>query len=118
MATSTHELEQTLEANDGRPTKGADDMIPLAAAASQLYYSTSGLRKIVARTKSGRPGAKIQFFQIGSGHIKFRQEWLDEFVRSNSIGPDEKVTLRKTTKSRNSATTKQLQIETHWSLGV
>ena len=58
-----------------------DYLISLDTAATQLGYSVSGLRKLI-RKKA------IQFFQI-SPHaaIKFRQEWLDEFVEAKTIKP-------------------------------
>jgi hypothetical protein len=62
-------------------------LLTLEEAAAQLGYSASGLRKIVNNTKSGKCGAAIQFFQVGRGPIKFRQEWLDEFVEANATIP-------------------------------
>jgi hypothetical protein len=63
----------------------ADSMLSLAEAAEILGYSEPGLRKIVARTKAGKPG--IQFAQIGNGPIKFKREWLNEFTTANMKTP-------------------------------
>jgi hypothetical protein len=63
----------------------ADSMLTLAEAAEILGYSEPGLRKIVARTKAGKPG--IQFAQIGNGPIKFKREWLDAFTTANMKTP-------------------------------
>jgi hypothetical protein len=62
-------------------------LLTLEEAAAQLGYSASGLRKIVNSTKAGKSGAAIQFFQVGRGPIKFRQEWLDEFIDANATIP-------------------------------
>jgi hypothetical protein len=62
-------------------------LLTLEEAAAQLGYSASGLRKIVNSTKAGKGGAGILFFQVGRGPIKFRQEWLDEFVEANAVVP-------------------------------
>lgn len=62
-------------------------LISLEDAAKLLDYSTSGLRKIVNRTKAGGQGPTIHFFQVGNGPIKFRSEWIDEFISANTLGP-------------------------------
>jgi hypothetical protein len=62
-------------------------LLTLEEAAEQLGYSVSGLRKIVNSTKAGKIGPAIQFFQVGRGPIKFRQEWIDEFVEANAVIP-------------------------------
>jgi excisionase family DNA binding protein len=56
-------------------------LISLSQAAELLGYSTSGLRKLVRRRE-------IQYFQARPhSPIKFRREWLDEFVESGSTKP-------------------------------
>jgi len=56
-------------------------LIPLSEAAALLGYSTSGLRKLVRKRA-------IQFFQARPhSPIKFRREWLDEFIDANSTKP-------------------------------
>src|SRR4051812_34666405 len=62
-------------------------MLSLDEAASLLGYTPSGLRKIVRRTRQGKCGATIQYFQIGQGPIRFKPEWLDDFVAANSYLP-------------------------------
>jgi hypothetical protein len=56
-----------------------------ATAADLLGYKPAGLRKIVTATKFGKPGPKIQFAQVGKGPIRFRREWLDEFIAANVV---------------------------------
>jgi hypothetical protein len=64
-----------------------DPLLSLDEAAKLLGYSPSGLRKIVNRTKAGKQDAAIQFFQVGKGPIKFRREWIDDFIAANSVIP-------------------------------
>ena len=68
-----------------RPPSAArdgDSLIGLEEAAQILGYKPSGLRKIVAKRR-------IQFVQHGRGPIKFRREWLDEFINANGGGPQD-----------------------------
>jgi hypothetical protein len=92
-------------------------MLNLAEAAEQLGYEPSGLREIVHRTKYGKPGPQIQFYQIGNGHIKFRQEWLDLFVLQNSIAPGQ-IKPAKKQKRLTRTVAEKVVIEPHWSLAV
>jgi hypothetical protein len=115
---STCDVYRMEERGETPRTVRSDDLLTLNQAATQLGYSTSGLRKIVNRTKEGRSGPQIQFFQIGGGRIKFRQEWLDEFVLSNSIEPGQVVFVRKPKRERKSAVTNRSEVETHWGLGA
>jgi hypothetical protein len=62
-------------------------LLSLEDAAKLLGYTPSGLRKIVRRTREGKRGPTIQFFQVGTGPIRFKPEWLDEFVAANSTMP-------------------------------
>jgi hypothetical protein len=62
-----------------------DCLISLEEAARLLDYSISGLRKIVSRTKAGGLGPKIQFFQVNNGPIKFRREWVADFINANTV---------------------------------
>lgn len=82
-----------------------DNLLTLAQAAKLLSYEPGGLRKIVTRTAKGKPGPQIQFFQIGRGPIKFKREWLDDFVLANSVVPwqamPRKQEQRKTRRSLN-----------------
>ena len=61
-------------------TAEPDAMIDLATAAKLLGYKPAGLRKIVAATKAGKPGPTIQYAQVGKGPIRFRRQWLDDFI--------------------------------------
>lgn len=57
------------------------ELLTLDEAASYLGYQVSGLRKVVNRKE-------ITYFQNGNGPIKFKQEWLDQFIEKNtSTGP-------------------------------
>lgn len=68
-------------------TKPADELLTLDEAAKVLGYTASGLRKIVNRTKAGGQGPTIKFVQSGQGPIKFRREWLDDFVYAHAVSP-------------------------------
>jgi hypothetical protein len=78
-ASSTRPIYSTPHMNDA--------LLSLEDAAKLLDYSTSGLRKIVNRTKAGGPGPKIKYFQVGSGPIKFRKAWIDAFIEANTVAP-------------------------------
>jgi hypothetical protein len=53
-------------------------MLSLAQAAELLGYSTSGLRKLVRR-------GDVRYFQARPhAPLKFRQEWLDDFIECGS----------------------------------
>lgn len=71
----------------GQPTASVnpDALIDLATAAELLGYKPAGLRKIVAATKAGKAGPTIQFAQVGKGPIRFRREWLDDFIAANIV---------------------------------
>lgn len=64
-----------------------EPLLTLEEAAKLLGYSASGLRKIVNRTKAGKVGGTIQFFQLGRGPIKFKREWIDDFIAANTTIP-------------------------------
>lgn len=72
----------------------AGALLDLNAAAAILGYKPAGLRKIVAATKAGKPGPTIQFAQVGKGPIRFRREWLDEFITKNVVKRPPKPTKR------------------------
>jgi excisionase family DNA binding protein len=57
-----------------------DRLLNLKEAAKYLGYDAAGLRKIVGQNR-------IRFVQNGRGPIKFRREWLDEFISENEAGP-------------------------------
>lgn len=63
----------------------SDAMLNLDEAAAVLGYKPAGLRKIVAATKAGKAGPTIQFAQVGKGPIRFRRQWLDDFITGNIV---------------------------------
>jgi hypothetical protein len=71
-----------------------EGMLDLKGAAAYLGYRPEGLRKL-ARQRL------IMFAQNGRGPLRFRREWLDEFIASNVGGPKEIVRLA--TKPRRAA---------------
>ena len=70
-----------------------EPVLNLEEAASLLGYSTRAMRTLIARSKrraAGLPvkGPTIKFFQPGPrASIRFRREWLAEFVRQNTVDP-------------------------------
>jgi excisionase family DNA binding protein len=60
----------------------SDRLLNVAEAAEYLGYSPTGLRRIVEEQR-------IQYVQNGRGPIKFRREWLDEFISANVTGPQD-----------------------------
>jgi hypothetical protein len=69
-------------------------MVTLSEAATRLGYSTSGLRKLVRKRA-------IQFFQAGpNSPIKFRPEWLDQFIEAGSIKPGAPAEVKKRKKPK------------------
>lgn len=62
------------------PDSGA--LIGLAEAARILGYQADGLRKLVKQKR-------IKYVQHGQGRIKFRREWLNNYIDSNSSGPQD-----------------------------
>jgi len=103
--------------NDGQEsTSIADKMLNLREAAEQLGYKPSGLREIVDRTRKGKQGATIQFFQVGKGPIRFKQDWLDEFVAANSIAPGQVTVQQRPRQRRKPFSANTVQIEKHWNI--
>lgn len=69
-------------------------LISLSDAAQLLGYSTSGLRKLVRRRA-------IRFFQLRPhSPIKFRREWLDEFVAAHCAEPGAPADVKKRQKPK------------------
>lgn len=68
-------------------------VLNLEEAANLLGYSTRAMRTLIARSKRravGLPvkGPTIKFFQPGPrASIRFRREWLAEFVQQNTVDP-------------------------------
>lgn len=60
-------------------------MMSIQQAAEYLGYSVSGLRKLV------RLGV-IRYFQAREGAaLRFRQEWLDDFIEANTKPAEQKA---------------------------
>ena len=56
-------------------------MLNIEEVAKQLGCTVSGVRKVVAR-------GEIRYFQHGKrGRLKFKPEWVDEFVASHTHAP-------------------------------
>ncbi|WP_425616690.1 helix-turn-helix domain-containing protein [Anatilimnocola sp. NA78] len=71
-------------------------MLTLRDAAATLGYSISGLRKLCAR-------GDVRFFQARKhSPLKFRPEWLDEFIERGSK-PDEPVVRTRVAKPKRPA---------------
>ena len=99
---------ETLELRLHDPDAVLSPLLSLEDAARVLGYSPSGLRKIVRRSREGKPGPTIQFFQIGNGPIRFRPEWIDAFIAANTITPKASIPF-------NRAIVKQSEGEPrHW----
>ncbi|QDU42911.1 hypothetical protein Mal52_13800 [Symmachiella dynata] len=66
-----------------------------------LGYTTKGLRKIIDRSRAKANGAHtsgptIRFFQTSKGApIKFKSEWIEEFVERHTIEPEAAPSIRK-----------------------
>jgi hypothetical protein len=69
-------LAECIAATAEKPAE-PDALIDLATAAELLGYKPAGLRKVV---KAGQ----IRFVQNGNGPIKFRREWIDEYLQANN----------------------------------
>jgi hypothetical protein len=65
----------------------------LQEAAEALGYSVKGLRKIVDRSRAQTRGLRtrgptIKFFQAGErSPIKFKPEWIEEFIAGHTVDP-------------------------------
>lgn len=80
------ELEPQSEALD-------DALLNLEQASELLGYKPAGLRKIV---KQGR----IQYLQNGQGPIRFKREWLDDFISANAVSGNGKANKRLPAKAK------------------
>jgi hypothetical protein len=78
--------------------KVQEAMIGVREAARILGCSESGVRRLVDNTRRKAAGADvrqptIRFFQATkNGDIKFRPEWIGDFVTGNTLDPDDFVT--------------------------
>jgi hypothetical protein len=68
-------------------------LLGIREAAEVLGYTEKGLRKIVDRSRAKAQGARtrgptIRFFQTSKGApVKFRPEWIEEFIDDYTIDP-------------------------------
>lgn len=70
--------QQLVELFNSLPEEiNSDGLLDLATAADLLGYKPAGLRKVV---KAGQ----IRHVQNGNGPIKFRREWIDEYIQANN----------------------------------
>jgi hypothetical protein len=115
--TSEAESDQTDSAS--QLDAHAERMLTVEEAARQLGYKPSGLYKIIGRTRKGKPGPQLQFYQLGKGPIKFKQQWLDDFIDDNSVIPGPRSSSLSVKKpSRRLANGKRIEIEPMWTLAV
>lgn len=85
-------LSECLAACGTQVTKS--EMVGIREAAQTLNCSESGLRKLI-RKKA------IRFSQSKKhGTIRFRPEWLEEFIEHNSPNPGKKVSIGPTSQRR------------------
>lgn len=69
------------------------NMLSISEAAEILGYTVKGLRKIIDRSKAKVQGARvrgptIRFFQTTKGaSVKFKLEWVEEFIERHTIDP-------------------------------
>ena len=56
-------------------------MLDIEDVAQQLGCTVSGVRKVVAR-------GEIRYFQHGKrGRLKFKPEWVDDFIARHTVAP-------------------------------
>lgn len=85
--------EEEEQAEPPTPSPAPEGMLSLKEAADYLGYTVNGLRKLVDRARASHrgkytEGPTIKFFQsTKKGRIRFKREWLDEFVKEHQIGP-------------------------------
>ena len=81
-------------------------LLSLQEAADALGYTVKGLRKIVDRARAIAHGARtrgptIRFFQTVKGApVKFKFEWLEEFIEQHTVDPEATQLATKTRTKR------------------
>jgi hypothetical protein len=81
-------------------------MLSIRDAARHLGCSTDTVRQLVNRSKArlaghATSGPTIKFFQTGRyGSIRFRPEWLEEFIDAGTRDPDVSVERPRAKKPR------------------
>lgn len=84
-------------------------LLSLGQAAEAIGYTVKGFRKIVDRSRAKSRGARtrgptIKFFQTSKGApIKFRPEWIEEFIDQHASDPDSPVVTERPAKRRKTA---------------
>ena len=84
----------------GQPKQNGD-LLDLKEAAAALGYTVKGLRKIVDRSRARAHGARtrgptIKFFQTSRGApVRFRPEWIEEFIDEHTVDPDDGTVSRR-----------------------
>ena len=79
-------------------------MLGLVEVAQILGYTTKGLRKIVDRSRAKRQGVRtrgptIKFFQTAKGApIKFKRDWIEEFIAQHTVDPSASIDVAKPVK--------------------
>lgn len=77
-----------------------DNLVPMKDAAEYLGYSVDGLREVVDRSRRRANGVAtrgpfIKFFQAGRrGAVRFKREWLDQFIEENTVDPTVPLTQK------------------------
>ena len=73
---------------DGQKSSPTVQLLDIASVARQLGCTVSGVRKVVAR-------GEIRYFQHGKrGRLKFKPEWVDEFIASHTHAPSDEQPRR------------------------
>ena len=81
-------------------------LMSMQNAADALGYTVKGLRKIIDRSRAKAKGARtleptIKFFQTVKGApVKFKEEWIEEFIEEHTIDPNNGHPTRKNGKKR------------------
>ena len=89
-------------------------LLSIQEAAEVLGYSVKGLRKIVDRSRAKANGARtrgptIRFFQsCRGGPVRFKEEWIEEFIEDGTIDPGNGAPMRR---ARNGKRSPVSQIE-------
>jgi hypothetical protein len=95
------------------------DWLTLPEGATYLGLSPSGLRKIVDASRLKQQGADvrrptIKYVQFGKdAAIRFKREWLNDFLVSHTIDPATQVTLVSIAKRPGRKITSRPMRETH-----
>ena len=88
-------MQEEEQAERPVPSPAPDRMLSLNEAATYLGYTRNGLWRIVERSRTSHQGKytegpTLKFFQsTAHGPIRFKREWLDEFVAQHRIEPSD-----------------------------